>query len=96
MNGQHPSAITTQGPAGADLGPPAMQAEQPAALVVQIDPVLTPFRRCATKSKSGQDCGWNRCVTRTRRSRSSGRGVADDAVRTRSPDVRSATPAANA
>ena len=42
VNGQHPSAITTQGPAGADLGPPARQAEQPAVLVVQMDPVLTP------------------------------------------------------
>ena len=87
-----------------DLGPPARQAGRTARCYRRADgpgPHLwtwsSPrFWRYAAKSKSGQDCGWNRCVTRTRRYRSSGRAVADDAVRTRSPNVRSATPVADA
>ncbi len=59
VTGQHPSAITTKGWAGAtSVHSPGRQLT---VLVAQMDPVLTPrFWRRATKAKSGQDCGWNR------------------------------------
>ena len=53
-------------------------------LIVQMGPVLAPVRptfcRCATNSKSRPDSGWNRCVTCTRRYRSSGSGAVDRVV----------------
>ncbi len=46
-----------------------------------MDPVGTPSSDgCATNSKSRPNSGWNRCVTRTRRYRSSGQGVIDGVI----------------
>jgi len=61
------------------VGPPGWQREQLPVLVVQVDPVLTQFWRCSTNSKSRPASGWNGCVTRTRRYRSCGSDVVDDA-----------------
>ena len=42
MNGHRPSAMTTKGLGGHDIGPPGRQREQHTILVVQMNPVLAP------------------------------------------------------
>jgi hypothetical protein len=53
MNGQHPSAITTQGPAGADLGPPARQAARCSRRADRPGPHPVPAVRDEVQVRAG-------------------------------------------
>ena len=70
---------------GRNVGPPGRQREQHAVLVVQMDPVLTPVMAVRDELEVPAD-QWNRCVTSTRRYRSSGQGVVDDVIQMRTPN----------
>ena len=63
-----------------DIGPPRRQREQLPVLVMKVDPVLPPVLAVGDELKSRPASGWNRCVTRTRRYRSSQPGVVDGVV----------------
>jgi hypothetical protein len=65
---------------GHDIGLPCWQREQHTFSSCRWTRSSPEFWRCAMNSKSWSASGWNGCVTRTRRYRSSGPGVVDDAV----------------
>ena len=72
VNGQRPSAMTTNGSAGATSVHLAGSENSSPFSSCRWTRSSPQFWRCATNSKSWPDSGWNRCVTRTRRYRSSG------------------------
>jgi hypothetical protein len=77
VNGQRPSAMTTNGSATPASVHPAGSENSTPFSSWRWTRSSPQFWRCATNSKSRPDSGWNRCVTRTRRYRSSGQGVVD-------------------
>ncbi len=80
MKGHRPAAMTTNGSTGAASVQGRRKREQLPVLVPAVNPVLTPVTPVDNELKSQPDSGWNLCVTRTRRYRSSGSGAVDGVV----------------
>jgi hypothetical protein len=71
VNGQRPSAMTTKGSASTTSVHPAGSENSSPFASCRWTRSSPQFCRCTTNSKSWPNSGWNRCVTRTRRYRSS-------------------------